>query len=94
MVTNYSENNTENNFMNSATVKEAEVDGIGILVEMAKEGKSCSASGTESTAVPCKTYRNPIGFYLTFAGSAGIMNQKLRNVLISRKTPGIRQLFT
>lgn len=39
MVTNYSENNTENNFMNSATVKEAEVDGIGILVEMAKEGK-------------------------------------------------------
>ena len=39
MVTNYSENNTENNFMNSATVKEAEVDGIGILLDMAKEGK-------------------------------------------------------
>ena len=39
MVTNYSENNTDDNLMNSAIVKEAEVDGIEILVNMAKSGK-------------------------------------------------------
>lgn len=39
MVTNYSENNSNENLMNSAIVKEAEVDGIEILVDMAQKGK-------------------------------------------------------
>lgn len=39
MVTNYSGINTDENFMKSAVVKEAEVDGIEILVDMAKQGK-------------------------------------------------------
>ena len=39
MATNYSGINTDNSLMNSAVVKEAEVDGIEILVNMAKQGK-------------------------------------------------------
>jgi len=39
MVTNYSETNIDSGFMNSAVVKEAEADGIEILVNMAKQGK-------------------------------------------------------
>ena len=39
MVTNYSGINTDENLMNSAVVREAEVDGIEILVNMANQGK-------------------------------------------------------
>lgn len=39
MVTDYSETSMNSEFMNSAVVKEAEADGIGILVNMAKQGK-------------------------------------------------------
>ena len=39
MATNYSGINTDNSLMNSAVVKEAEVDGIELLVNMAKQGK-------------------------------------------------------
>ena len=39
MVTNYNESSINDNLMNSAIVKEAEVDGIEILVNMAHQGK-------------------------------------------------------
>lgn len=39
MVTNYSGINTDENLMNSAVVREAEIDGIEILVNMANQGK-------------------------------------------------------
>ena len=39
MATNYSGIDSNNTLMNSAVVKEAEVDGIEILVNMAKQGK-------------------------------------------------------
>lgn len=39
MATNYSGINTDNNLMNTAIVRNAEVDGIEILVNMAKQGK-------------------------------------------------------
>ncbi len=39
MATNYSGINTDNSFMNTAIVRNAEVDGIEILVNMAKQGK-------------------------------------------------------
>lgn len=39
MVTNYSGINSDDNIQNSAVVKEAEVDGIEILVNMANQGK-------------------------------------------------------